>query len=204
MDRSVFTRLPPHGTIPHWLGAETVEQLLDYALAHQDAFTPSQVGYDAASAVKPEVRRSSWLKSLGNFESLFEARVRSLMPAIFTQLGSPPVSSSSLELELVAHGEGAFFSRHIDTATKGISHRVVSCVYYFHAQPKGFSGGQLRLHSIGGKGEPGSYIDVEPTNDTLVFFPSWFPHEVLEVSCPSGRFADSRFAVNCWIYQGVA
>jgi SM-20-related protein len=42
---------------------------------------------------------------------------------------------------------------------------------------------------------------VEPTNDTLVFFSSWFPYEILPVVCPSGGFQDSRFAINCWIRQ---
>jgi Rps23 Pro-64 3,4-dihydroxylase Tpa1-like proline 4-hydroxylase len=75
-------------------------------------------------------------------------------------------------------------------------------VYYFHAQPKAFSGGVLRLHSLAsGKGDGGEHVDVEPVNDTLVFFPSWYPHEVLPVTCDSSRFEDSRFAINFWVHR---
>ena len=81
------------------------------------------------------------------------------------------------------------------------SQRVISAVYYFYRLPKSFSGGVLRLHSVAGGGEEGSFVDIEPTNDTLVFFPSWFPHEVLPVACPSGRFEDSRFTINCWFHR---
>ena len=77
--------------------------------------------------------------------------------------------------------------------------RFVSMVYYFCATPARFSGGQLRLHSLAATREPGTYVDIEPVNDSALFFPSWFPHEVLPVVCESGRFMDSRFAINCWL-----
>ena len=76
-----------------------------------------------------------------------------------------------------------------------------SAVYYFHRSPKSFSGGALRLYSFEASEERGTFVDIEPTNDTLVFFPSWFPHEVRPVVCPSGRFEDSRFAINCWVHR---
>jgi Rps23 Pro-64 3,4-dihydroxylase Tpa1-like proline 4-hydroxylase len=57
----------------------------------------------------------------------------------------------------------------------------------------------LRIYAFADEKETGAFVDIEPTNDTLVFFPSWFPHEVLPVACPSGRFEDSRFAINCWV-----
>jgi Rps23 Pro-64 3,4-dihydroxylase Tpa1-like proline 4-hydroxylase len=63
-----------------------------------------------------------------------------------------------------------------------------------------FSGGELRIHRLGAK--PGDFgHDIEPRQGRLVVFPSWWPHEVLKVRCPSGNFADSRFSVNCWIHR---
>jgi Rps23 Pro-64 3,4-dihydroxylase Tpa1-like proline 4-hydroxylase len=62
----------------------------------------------------------------------------------------------------------------------------------------------LRLHRIGSRaGEEGG-ADIAPEPNSLVLFPSWAPHEVLLVRCPSGRFEDSRFAINCWIYRARA
>jgi Rps23 Pro-64 3,4-dihydroxylase Tpa1-like proline 4-hydroxylase len=105
-------------------------------------------------------------------------------------------------LELVAHGDGAFFARHFDT-TAHHRRRIISTVYYFHALPKAFSGGVLRLHSMAATGRDGTFIDIPPDYDTLVFFPSMFPHEVLPVKSPSGKFLDSRFAINCWICEST-
>ena len=112
---------------------------------------------------------------------------------MFEHLGYELFDPASIELEMVAHGDGAFFLRHADTVIRRemTSYRAISAVYYFHRLPKSFSGGVLRLHSIGSK--EGSFVDIEPTNDRLIFFPSWFPHEVTPVVCPSGRFEGFSF-----------
>ena len=106
------------------------------------------------------------------------------------------------EIEMAAHGNGAFFTRHRDTFVreKLDTHRVVSMVYYFHSIPKAFSGGHLRFHSLTASGEGGHTLDIESVNVTAVFFLSWFPHEVVPIACPSQRFMNSRFAINCWIH----
>ena len=71
-------------------------------------------------------------------------------------------------------------------------------VYYFHKEPKAFTGGQLRLYGLAGADSP-DYEEIEPRLDRAVFFPSWFPHEVLPVRCSSDAFADGRFAMSCWV-----
>jgi len=75
--------------------------------------------------------------------------------------------------------------------------RVISAVYYFHNIPKGFSGGNLRLFRFGSE-EADDGVAIEPIDNSLVVFPSWVRHQVERVSCPSGDFADYRYAVNCW------
>ena len=111
-----------------------------------------------------------------------------------------PFEPSRFEFEMAAHGDGAFCKRRrynfIGKDPK--SRRFISAVYYFHRTPKVFSGGTLRIHSF--TGSNGVFVDMEPTNDTLVFFPSWFPHEVLPVICPSDRFEDLHFAINWWVH----
>ena len=68
-------------------------------------------------------------------------------------------------------------------------------VYYFHRQPRCFTGGRLRLFDLGGERS----IDIEPVHDSLLVFPSYARHEVETISCPDGAFADGRFAVNMWL-----
>jgi hypothetical protein len=70
----------------------------------------------------------------------------------------------AVEVELVAHGDGAFFERHM-----------------------------LRLHSPGRERPTVHFVDIAPDYDTLVFFPSFFPHEVLPLKCTY---------INIWIRRG--
>ncbi len=128
---------------------------------------------------------------------------------IKTKTGTRPFALEALELELAAHGDGAHFAAHRDIPVgqgrqplggdgSGKLDRIVSAVLYVHNEPKGFSGGALRLHRFGSNGAPGDYLDLEPEGNSLLVFPAWAAHEVLTVNCPSRAFEDYRYAVNCW------
>jgi Rps23 Pro-64 3,4-dihydroxylase Tpa1-like proline 4-hydroxylase len=125
------------------------------------------------------------------------------VPGWIATLRVTPFDIHEIELELAAHNDGAHFQLHSDTYAShqpARGDRMLSAVYYFHRAPKRFEGGCLRLHRIGAQpGDEGH--DIPPEQNSLVVFPSWGPHEVMRVSCPSGEFADSRFAVNCWVYR---
>ena len=195
--------MPPHLVMRDFLEEETVAGLLDYALAHQAEFAPTTVD---ARIVKPSARVSVSLRKLGQYRQALKTRLLELTPRIFAELRVTPFEPSEVEIELVAHGDGAFYKPHIDTQTaqddNGGHFRALSGVYYFYKEPKAFTGGALRLFAIGP--EPAPYIDIEPVRNSLLVFPSWAPHEVRPVSVSSNRFLDSRFAINCWIYQAKA
>ena len=78
---------------------------------------------------------------------------------------------------------------------------MISAVYYFHREPKAFSGGALRLYRFGvDPHDPASEADsvaFEPRQNSLVCFPSWAVHKVDLVRCASDRFEDFRFGLNC-------
>ena len=197
--------LPPHLLLRDFLDERTVAALLDFALAREQSFEPTKVGRLEEGTTNPDVRVSHGTRELGPFRAILRAKILGLVPQLVTQLGATPVDVPRLELELVAHNDGAFYKRHIDTQTALERNRirVLSGVYYFHAEPKAFSGGALRLYAIG---DPAgrTYLDVEPVHNALLVFPSWAPHEVMPVHCPSRRFADSRFAINCWVHRNRA
>ena len=200
MCSNIVSKPPKFGGISNWLGIEMAARLLSFAQNSSDQFVTSDIGYGESSRIDLARRRSSKLKHLGELEKELQERVQHALPLIFDQLGYTPFDPTRLEFEMVAHADGAHFSRHADTVIRAgmTSYRAISVVYYFHGRPKSFHGGCLRIHSIGDK--EGSSVDIEPTNDRLIFFPSWYPHEVMPVVCPSGRFEDSRFAINCWLY----
>ena len=191
--------MAPYRVYRDFLAEGTVGALLDHVLGREAEFAPTRVGQAQDAAINPEVRQSLSVRDLGDFRQVLDAQVRDRAPALMADLRMSPIARSKFELELVAHGDGAFFRRHIDTQVAGERQhiRVLSGVYYFHREPKGFSGGALRLHAIG---DDARFIDIEPERNMLLVFPSWAPHEVLPVACPSQRFADARFAINCWIY----
>jgi SM-20-related protein len=189
--------IPPYIVLRDFLRVEIVAGLLDYAISHQSDFVPTGVG---SGVVDPAHRISMRLRDIGKFRPVFDAKILGLVPSITAEMRVTPVEEPKLETELVAHCDGAFYKRHNDTLTTRYQDikriRILSAVYYFNAEPKAFTGGALRLHAIGCKE---TFIDIEPLHNSLLVFLAWAPHEVLPVSCPSKRFIDSRFAINCWV-----
>jgi Rps23 Pro-64 3,4-dihydroxylase Tpa1-like proline 4-hydroxylase len=194
-----LNRPAPFTTRPNFLGERMIERLLQYAEAHKAEFKANRIGQ--VEKLDQAVSVSLTLKEIGNFRTEIKSKVLSILPNIFRELGCALFEPVKFETLMSAYGDGAFYAQHIDTWSRSASEtsdRMITMVYYFHALPKIFSGGILRLHSLAARG---SFVDIEPVSDTAVFFLSWFPHEVLAVSCPNGGFMDSRFAITCIIHK---
>ena len=141
--------------------------------------------------------------AIAPWRELLSRRLYLSLPDLFGMAGMQAFPVSRIELELVVYRDGAYFRPHTDTKRLGepaAEDRLITGVYYFHKEPKGFSGGALRLHRFG-VSDPGpdDYAEIEPQQNSLLVFPSWSIHEVTPVSTPSESLADARFAVNCWI-----
>jgi Rps23 Pro-64 3,4-dihydroxylase Tpa1-like proline 4-hydroxylase len=194
--------MPPFLRRRGFLASEERAALLAWSLANEARFQPAQL---RGRAVDPSVRRALVLRDLGPLREVFETRVADLLPTFIDTLGLPAFEPSGIDLELAAHNDGAHFALHTDTYTQPSStargHRMLSAVYYFHAEPRGFTGGQLRLHRFGTTAPTSEFEEIEPAQNCLVAFPSWAPHEVRPIACPSRAFAHSRFAVNVWIHR---
>ena len=93
-----------------------------------------------------------------------------------------------------------------DGGLRGTAGRQLTCVYYFHGQPRRFAGGELRLYERvvrGGSVSPGEgFVTLDPADNSAVFFASSTPHEVRPVEVVSENFADSRFAITIWFRRG--
>ncbi|MES2494666.1 MAG: 2OG-Fe(II) oxygenase [Pseudomonadota bacterium] len=201
-----FEGLPSYRRIADFMGPAMVQRLLALVIERKDRFVPTTVGNGDGGHVNPDIRASLLLRDFGDLRPELEARFAAALEESVRHLRLSPVRLHSLELELVAHNDGAFYSEHIDTFTArpdAQSDRALTGVYYFHRNPRGFDGGELRLHAIAPAADgTRAFIDIAPERDMFILFPSWVPHEVRRVSCPSGAFADSRFALNCW-YRSV-
>jgi Rps23 Pro-64 3,4-dihydroxylase Tpa1-like proline 4-hydroxylase len=192
------TRVAPHRVYADFLPPAEHAALLAWALAEGDRFIPSKVRSGRADA---KVRRSLSLRDLGSAGSDLKTRLTALVPHMLADLRMAPFDVSRIELELISHGDGDYFRRHIDTmAGEFGADRAISAIYYFHRAPKGYSGGELRLYGFLG-GDDAPFVDIEPAQNSLLVFPAWAPHEVRPIVCASGERADARFSVNCWLYR---
>jgi Rps23 Pro-64 3,4-dihydroxylase Tpa1-like proline 4-hydroxylase len=137
---------------------------------------------------------------------LIEPTVRKAVDDAIPRLGLVNVDSYLLEPELTWSGDGAFFKMHADTLHRDrlANQRVMTVVYYFHKEPKAFTGGQLCIYGLQADANSSPQHEIEPRSDRAVFFPAWFPHEVLPVQCSSAAFADGRFAITCWVRRNSA
>jgi SM-20-related protein len=199
-----FDRLPKYLVIDDFLPAAFHAELLAYALASQSEFAASEVIGGGTSVVDTSLRQSQICrKGLGPHKAAFKAAIRAKFEELPATLGMTSFTVSRIETQLIAHGDGAFYKRHIDTRVgtsrkSEITDRVLSMVYYFHQEPKRFSGGEIALCAFGPSNER---IEIAPAQNRLVAFPSFVAHEVKQVSCPSKEYADSRFAINCWLHK---
>ena len=153
-------------------------------------------------------RRSRTLSGarLEEIWDMFDRRLRGILPAVRQELGIPWFPLGEIERQLTAHGSGGFFAPHVDTGHPIVANRRISCVYYFHASPRRFTGGELKLYDTWvtptGSTAAGTYTTLTPVDNSLVFFPSDAFHEVCPVHCETEAFGDSRFTVTIWFREG--
>lgn len=194
--------LPPYRLIREFLPRPMAGELLAWAIDNEAAFSPTTVGYEASGEIKLDRRVSVATQEFGPMKGALRSRIALIAPALIEHFRISPPVASSFELELVSHNDRGFFKPHLDTftgpATVTEGPRLLSAVYYFFKEPKAFSGGALRLWRFGADEGDQDHVDIEPERNLLVVFPSWAPHEVLPIACPSGAFVDSRFSVNIW------
>jgi len=190
-------RVSPHAVRDDVLRPGDLVDLLAFAMAHENDFVSSKT---SPAGIVSDHRSSRALprRMFDPWRDRIEGCVTALLPGMLSDMGMKPFPVSRFELELVASNDGDFYRRHIDTKMgprEGRGTRLVSMVYYFHAAPKAFEGGELRLFALA---NAATFADIAPAQNRLVAFPSWVPHEVRPIACPSGAFANSRFSINCW------
>jgi SM-20-related protein len=189
-----------------FLVAQELRELIAFTLAREPQFAHTEViGGNGEGRRDHDYRRSRVLFGLDGFDRVFSDRLMMFMPQIVAGLGMGPFNVSQLEIQLTATNNSEFFRMHTDNDAPQVARRLITFVYFFHREPRAFSGGELRIHDSHRSGErtlaSGPYRIVYPHQNQIVFFYSGTLHEILPVGCPTGQFADSRFTVNGWFHQ---
>ena len=185
-------------------------RLLDHVLAHPHEFAESGiVGPQGELGVLDYgVRKSRTLSGprLEEIWEVFERRLNGILPAVRRELGIPWFPVGKVERQLTVHESGGFFVPHVDTGSPIVAARRISCVYYFHASPRRFRGGDLKLYDtwVTPSGTTGAttHTTIAPVDNSIVFFPSEAFHEVCPVQPDTDAFSDSRFTVTIWFHEG--
>ncbi len=197
---------PPYCLIENFLSPAEAERAMAHALAHEAEFRDSTVSLATNQGeFKPdyELRRSRILDNVADVAPMIGQALFKAMPRIFTALRMPPMNFRSMELQLSAHGDGDYFNTHTDNGLPDIAHRTVSYVYYFHREPKRFTGGHLKLYKTvihEGTHSFGDLVaDIDPPGNGLMVFPSYIQHEVAPIQCLSSALEDQRLTLNGWL-----
>jgi SM-20-related protein len=210
-ERSADPRCP-HLIFRDVLGADYVKSLLKHVVERQGDFQTGGM-YNRLTGERftdRKMRIASYLDDLGEFGDAIKRLVNAVAAPALKALNLIEPAIEPKEFLITAYPDGGYIGEHIDTQTGTSRVRILSCVYYFAATPRRFSGGELRLYGFPQRSVAGTepsrppFVELTPETDSLIFFPSWLRHEVLPVRIPSGAWADSRFTVNCWIHRAAA
>src|SRR5262245_36996779 len=105
----ISNKIPPYGLVHDWLGQETVERLLQFAQSNEHRFQDATVLRKEGLRVDRTHRVSKKLRNLGALEIELKGKLEGLLPVMFDRLGNRPFTPNKIEVEFVAHGDGAFF-----------------------------------------------------------------------------------------------
>ena len=171
-----------------------------------EEFVSSGIHDSAYVGVSLETRRSLVLVDPDAFRAL-------ILPSLFSIIAGLDLSCvlkigeldcDRVELQVTAHGDGAFFKPHTDASRSANADRELSFVLYYRLQEHGFSGGDLRLFDASEALEKYAserYTCIEPDDNSLILFPSRCVHEVSPVHVAHQQLQAGRFSLNGWIHR---
>jgi len=184
--------------IDSFLTGSELAWLMQLVFAAESAFVPARV-----SDNKEDYRHSFMMSAPDALKQLFVSKINAVMPEVMPQLRLGRFAVGAIDCQVTASVDGSYFKVHTDAGVNETYKRQFTYVYYFNREPKGFTGGELRVYDDtirnGKLVATEAYQVIEPRHNSIVFFQAAVMHEVMPVRVPSKQFRDSRFTVNGWI-----
>jgi hypothetical protein len=193
--------------LPEPLRREMFDRVLG-ASERLEAATVSRrfAGRDVDQRVDAEVRRARTLPSPRDIAAIMEPRLHPVVQADAHRLGLPSPQIDHIELEVAVYGDGDHFHCHQDLFEAPASRRVISYVFFFAPEPRGFAGGELLLYDsnpTGGGFVASKFTRIEPLCNRLVLFDPATYHEVTPILCASSAPRDLRYTATGWVHEAV-
>jgi SM-20-related protein len=184
--------------IDGFLTEAEVAWLMQLTFAAEGRFVRSRV-----SDAREDYRHSLMLAAPHEVWQLMIRKIKAAMPEVMPQLHLGNFPIGNIDCQITASIDGSYFKAHTDAGSNETYKRQFTYVYYFNREPKGFTGGELRVYDDavrnGKLAATDSFQVIEPRHNSIAFFQAAVMHEVMPVSVPSKQFRDARFTVNGWI-----
>lgn len=180
------------------------EALLAFAQANRTGFEAGVVG--TRRNVDPTFRKAlvEHRVTRREVQPWFETHLRNAFSEALLRLRMREPRQYWVEMAMSAHLDGHFLAKHHDNdSVEAAAHaRMLSFAYYFHREPRCFSGGDLLLHDP--DSDASVFTRIEPKHNSIVFFPSWCTHQITAIENDQGDFGGARFAIHGWLRTDTA
>ena len=191
----------PFVWIKSFLAPGECDRLLALGAARRECFTPARVGAPSAPHVDPETRMTLEAdpRTMREARPRIGPKIRSVLPDVLARLGMAGLDRYRIEMGMRVYPGGGFYRAHADDQAPGHRSRVLSFVYFFHRQPRRFSGGDLLLYDTDVDTSAWTctaFSRIVPLRNSIVFFPTACWHQVCPVRCETDDFGDGRWAFN--------
>ena len=189
-----------------FLAPDTLAAVKNLTHAHLEKFVSSEVHNGDYVGVSMATRRSVVLPDPHEFRALLLPSLLELVAGLDLKeiLEVGELDLDRIELQVTAHGDGAYFRPHTDASLAANARRELSFVLYFRLRADGFSGGDLKLFDASEAQKrytSESFTCIEPDDNSLILFPSRCVHEVSPVHMAAQPLSAGRFSLNGWIHQ---
>lgn len=188
---------------PDFLSEKAIQEMIDHLRQHKDKFRPALVGSgkkNKKNSYNPEIRNNTDLNLKGTpFIKLVNNLVLERLPEITSRLGLTPFEAVHTEVKLRAYHNGEYFRIHHD----GGQGRQISYTYFFHPEPKQFTGGEFIAFDTDTVQATfnHSFTRILPKRNSVFFYPSHYYHAALPVETKNDDFMSARFVINGHIWD---
>ena len=171
--------------------------LLALAQANHERFKPGLLG--PRGTVDRAFRQALVERAVtvGEVRPWFETHLRNAFSEALPRMGMCEPAQYWVEMAMSAHLGGGFYAQHNDNGGRGYHARMINFAYYFHREPRRFSGGELLLHDS--DSDARMFTRIEPRHNSIVFFPSSCTHQITPIENDLNDFGDACFAIHGWL-----
>jgi Rps23 Pro-64 3,4-dihydroxylase Tpa1-like proline 4-hydroxylase len=124
-----------------FLTPSEVAWLMELTFAAEGRFVQSRL-----SDHRDDYRHSLMLSAPHELWELMTGKIRAVMPDVMPRLRVGKFTVGNIDCQITASVDGSYFKAHTDAGVNETIKRQLSYVYYFNREPKGFTGGELRIY----------------------------------------------------------